>query len=101
MHATRATGNQFHGPRLYVRRSCRGRAMSHAKLAWSRAAICVDRAHAADDEETRRFFTALRDSWVRVANTCQLAESLKADVRVTRPMRKRAIGAGTATKPRE
>jgi hypothetical protein len=54
--------------------------MSKSDEAWSRAAICVDRAQAARSEETRRFFTRLRDSWVRRANSDQLAESLEAEI---------------------
>jgi hypothetical protein len=54
--------------------------MSKAEEAWSRAAICVDRAQTARSEETRRFFTRLRDSWVRQANSYQLAESLEAEI---------------------
>ena len=59
--------------------------MSKTEEAWSRAAMCADRAHAAHDEETRRFFNKLRDSWVQVANNYQLAESI--EERSKRPCR--------------
>jgi hypothetical protein len=59
--------------------------MSKAEEAWSRAAICVDRAQAARSEQTRRFFTRLRDSWVRRANSDQLAEPLEAEIAAPRP----------------
>jgi len=68
--------------------------MSKAREAWSRAAICVDRAQAADSEETRRFFNRLRDSWVRVGNAHQLAESLEAEIHAPRRRRKRGLGKG-------
>ena len=68
--------------------------MSKAQEAWSRAAICVDRAQAADSEETRRFFNRLRDSWVRVGNAHQLAESLEAEIHAPRARRKRGRGKG-------
>ena len=68
--------------------------MSKAQEAWSRAAICVDRAHAADSEETRRFFNRLRDSWVRVGNAHQLAESLESEIHAPRARRKRGFGEG-------
>jgi hypothetical protein len=72
--------------------------MSKAKEAWSRAAICVDRAQAARSEETRRFFTRLRDSWVRQANSCQLAESLEAEIAAPRPPKRVRRGAGAEPK---
>ncbi len=50
--------------------------MSKAEEAFSRAAMCADQAQAAQDEERRTFFNRLRDSWVRVANNYQIAESL-------------------------
>ena len=53
--------------------------MSKAEEAFSRAAQCADQAQAARDEETRTFFNRLRDSWLRVANNYQIAESLAAD----------------------
>ena len=53
--------------------------MSKAEEAFSRAAMCADQAQAAQDEEWRTFFKRLRDSWVRVANNYQIAESLAAD----------------------
>jgi hypothetical protein len=58
----------------------RGVAMTKAEEAFSRAAMCADQAQTARDEETRTFFNRLRDSWVRVANNYQIAESLAADV---------------------
>jgi hypothetical protein len=71
--------------------------MSKAREAWSRAAICVDRAQAADSQETRRFFNRLRDSWVRVGNAHQLVESLEAEINAPRRRRKR--GPGKAVQP--
>jgi hypothetical protein len=68
--------------------------MSKAQEAWSQAAICVDRAQAADSEETRRFFNRLRDSWVRVGNAHQFVESLEAEIHAPRRKRKRAFGKG-------
>ena len=53
--------------------------MTKAEEAFSRAAMCADQAQTARDEETRTFFNRLRDSWVRVANNYQIAESLAAD----------------------
>jgi hypothetical protein len=64
--------------------------MSKSEEAWSRAAICVDRAQAARSEETRRFFTRLRDSWVRRANSDQLAESLEAEIAASPPGKRAA-----------
>jgi len=66
--------------------------MSKAEEAWSRAAICVDRVQGARSEETRRFFTRLRDSWVRQANSYQLAESLEAEIAAPRAQRRRRRG---------
>jgi hypothetical protein len=59
--------------------------MTKAEEAFSRAAMCADQAQTARDEETRTFFNRLRDSWVRVANNYQIAESLAADVAPSRP----------------
>ena len=59
--------------------------MSKAEGAFSRAAMCADQAQAAQDEERRTFFNRLRDSWVRVANNYQIAESLAADDAPPRP----------------
>lgn len=56
--------------------------MSKAEEAWSRAAMCASSAQTARDEETRRFFSRLRDSWVRVANNYQLAESIAEEIKV-------------------
>lgn len=78
----------------------RGHAMSKAEEAWSRAAICVNRAHAARNDETRRFFNMLRDSWVRAANNHQLAESLEADIKAPRPSRMRRVDAGSRARPK-
>jgi hypothetical protein len=78
----------------------RGHTMSKAEEAWSRAAICVDRAQSASSDETRRFFTKLRDSWVRAANTHQLAESLEADIEAPRPDGRRGIGIGAGATSR-
>ena len=50
--------------------------MSQAEEAFSRAAMSADQAHAAQDQESRTFFNRLLDSWVRVANNYQIAESL-------------------------
>ena len=47
--------------------------------------MCADQAQAAQDEERRTFFNRLRDSWVRVANNYQIAESLAADAAPPRP----------------
>jgi hypothetical protein len=58
----------------------RGATMSKAEEAFSRAAMCAEQARSAQDEETRTFFNRLRDSWVRVANNYQIAESLATDV---------------------
>jgi hypothetical protein len=41
--------------------------------AWERAAICSNRAQAAGDEESRKFFTHLRDSWIKAANRYQMS----------------------------
>jgi hypothetical protein len=62
--------------------------MSKAQEALSRAAICVDRAQGARSEETRRFFTSLRDSWLRRANSYQLAESLEAEIAAPRAQKR-------------
>ena len=59
--------------------------MTTAEEAFNRAAMCADQAQTARDEETRTFFNRLRDSWVRVANNYQIAESLAADVAPPRP----------------
>jgi hypothetical protein len=72
--------------------------MSKAEEAWSRAAICVDRAQGARSEETRRFFTRLRDSWVRQANSHQLAESLEAEIAAPRPQKRGRRGGDAARK---
>jgi hypothetical protein len=89
--APREAWNQFHGESLYgSSKNVRGHAMSKAEEAWSRAAICVDRAHAAPSDETRRFFNKLRDSWVRAANNHQLAESLEADIKAPAPRNRRS-----------
>ncbi|HEY6994243.1 MAG TPA: hypothetical protein VH397_11070 [Xanthobacteraceae bacterium] len=77
-----------------------GHAMSKAEEAWSRAAICVDRAQAARNDETRRFFNTLRDSWVRAANNHQLAESLEADIKAPGPSRMRRVGTGSGARPK-
>jgi hypothetical protein len=61
--------------------------MSKAEEAFSRAAQCADQAQAARDEETRTFFNRLRDSWLRVANNYQIAESLAADAAPPHPCR--------------
>jgi hypothetical protein len=47
--------------------------MTKAQEAWERAAICAGRAQAARDEESRRFFTYLRNSWIKVANRYQMS----------------------------
>jgi hypothetical protein len=57
------------------------------------------RASSAQDE-TRRFFNTLRDSWVRAANNHQLAESLEADVKAPEPNWMRRIGIGRGAKPK-
>ena len=59
--------------------------MSKAEEAFSRAAMCAEQARSAQDEETRTFFNRLRDSWVRVANNYQIAESLAADAAPPHP----------------
>jgi hypothetical protein len=59
--------------------------MSKTEEAFGRAAMCADQAQTAQDEETRTFFNRLRDSWVRVANNYQIAESLAADAAPPRP----------------
>jgi hypothetical protein len=81
-------------------KNVRGHAMSKAEEAWSRAAICVDRAQAAHSDETRRFFNKLRDSWVRAANNHQLAESLEADIIASEPSSVCRLGIGTGAKPK-
>jgi hypothetical protein len=70
---------------LYAPKNAHGGVMSKTEEAWSRAALCADRAHAAHDDETRRFFNKLRDSWVQVANNCQLAESIEGEGEVPAP----------------
>ena len=47
--------------------------MTKAQEAWERAMMCSDRAQAAHNEESRRFFTHLRDSWIKVANKHQMS----------------------------
>jgi hypothetical protein len=47
--------------------------MTKAQEAWERATVCSDRAQAARNEESRRFFTHLRDSWIKVANRHQMS----------------------------
>jgi hypothetical protein len=97
----RGVWNQFHGDSLYgSSKNVRGHAMSKAEEAWSRAAICIDRAQAARSDETRRFFNKLRDSWVRAANTHQLAESLEADIEAPEPSSARRIDIGIRGKPK-
>ena len=59
--------------------------MSKGEEAFSRSAMCAVRAQAAQDEERRTFFNRQWDSWVRVANNYQIAESLAADAAPPRP----------------
>ena len=73
--------------------------MSKAEEAWSRAAMCASSAQAARDEETRRFFSKLRDSWVRGANNCQLAESLAGEIKAPDPGDGRVVSLHAAAKP--
>lgn len=70
---------------MYAPKNAHGGVMSKTEEAWSRAALCADRAHAAHDEETRRFFNKLRDSWVQVANNYQLAESIEGEFKAPTP----------------
>jgi hypothetical protein len=72
--------------------------MSKTEEAWSRAAMCADRAHAAHDEETRRFFNKLRDSWVQVANNYQLAESIEGEIEAPLPRGTPDLGADIETR---
>jgi hypothetical protein len=78
-----------------------GAAMSKAEEAFSRAAMCADQAQAAQDEEWRTFFKRLRDSWVRVANNYQIAESLAADDAPPRPAGMMMSGLEAAEAPPE
>jgi hypothetical protein len=78
-----------------------GAAMSKAEEAFSRAAMCADQAQAAQDEERRTFFKRLRDSWVRVANNYQIAESLAADDAPPRPAGMMMSGLEAAEAPPE
>ena len=75
--------------------------MSKAEEAFSRAAMCADQAQAAQDEEWRTFFNRLRDSWVRVANNYQIAESLAADDAPPRPAGMMMSGLEAAEAPPE
>jgi hypothetical protein len=75
--------------------------MSKAEEAFSRAAMCADQAQAAQDEERRTFFKRLRDSWVRVANNYQIAESLAADDAPPRPAGMMMSGLEAAEAPPE
>jgi hypothetical protein len=75
--------------------------MSKAEEAFSRAAMCADQAQAAQDEEWRTFFKRLRDSWVRVANNYQIAESLAADDAPPRPVGMIMSGLEAAEAPPE
>ncbi|MEA2961190.1 MAG: hypothetical protein QOI46_1288 [Alphaproteobacteria bacterium] len=68
--------------------------MSKAEEAFNRAAMCADQAQVAQDEERRTFFNRLRDSWVRVANNYQIAESLAADAAPPRRDDHKRIGGG-------
>lgn len=83
----RASAEPF-SPSFFVCANAGVVTMSKAEEAWSRAAMCVDRAQTARSEETRRFFTRLRDSWVRQANSYQLAESLEAEIAAPRPQKR-------------
>jgi hypothetical protein len=47
--------------------------MTKAQEAWQRATMCSDRAEIAHNEESRRFFTHLRNSWIKVANGYQMS----------------------------
>jgi len=73
--------------------------MSKAEEAFSRAAQCADQAQAARDEETRTFFNRLRDSWLRVANNYQIAESLAADAAPPHPAGTPRTGVPAAAQP--
>ncbi len=50
-----------------------------ARDAWDRAADCAVRADKCTDERMRVRFTKLRDSWIRVANGCELMAPVGAD----------------------
>jgi hypothetical protein len=75
--------------------------MSKGEEAFSRAAMCAARAQAAQDDERRTFFNRQWDSWVRVANNYQIAESLAADAAPPRPVGMITSGLEAAEAPPE
>ena len=75
--------------------------MSKGEEAFSRAAMCAARAQAAQDNERRTFFNRQWDSWVRVANNYQIAESLAADDAPPRPVGMIMSGLEAAEAPPE
>jgi hypothetical protein len=75
--------------------------MSKGEEAFSRAAMCAARAQAAQDDERRTFFNRQWDSWVRVANNYQIAESLAADDAPPRPVGMIMSGLEAAEAPPE
>jgi len=75
--------------------------MSKGEEAFSRAAMCAARAQAAQDDERRTFFNRQWDSWVRVANNYQIAESLAADDAPPRPAGMMMSGLEAAEAPPE
>jgi hypothetical protein len=46
--------------------------MTTSDQAFQRAALYSDRARTATSEETRAFFTRMRNSWIRTANSQQM-----------------------------
>ena len=75
--------------------------MSKGEEAFSRAAMCAARAQAAQDDKRRTFFNRQWDSWVRVANNYQIAESLAADDAPPRPAGMMMSGLEAAEAPPE
>jgi hypothetical protein len=75
--------------------------MSKGEEAFSRAAMCAARVQAAQDDERRTFFNRQWDSWVRVANNYQIAESLAADDAPPRPVGMIMSGLEAAEAPPE
>jgi hypothetical protein len=47
--------------------------MTKAREAWDRATMCSDHAQTARSVESRKFFTHLRNSWIKVANGYQMS----------------------------
>ena len=63
---------------------------------WRKASDCAARAGRASDDETRKFFIRLRDSWIGVANRHGLVAWL--DVGGKRRNPRRRHGADTASR---